>query len=163
MRLVETDAAGLERLERGRAPEAAGPPLALPPGEVAPVEALRALGEALGSGARTWLAVEAGEVVGLCGIKSAPIGATAEIGYAIAPARRRRGHAGAAVHALLGSLRREGLVRVAAQTEAGNLASERVLARAGFARAGLRAAPEGPATLWWRALAPDGANPARPR
>lgn len=160
MRLVETDAAGLDRLLRGRAP---APGLVLAPGGVAPAEALRTLRGALEAGARVWLAVEAGEVVGLCGTKSAPIGGTVEIGYAVAPSRRRRGHAGAAVAALLAALGAEGVARAAAQTEAGNLASERVLTRAGFARAGLRAAPEGPATLWWRALAPDGANAARPR
>ena len=53
---------------------------------------------------------------------------------------------------LLAALRAEGLARAAAETGPGNAASERVLERAGFRRAGTRAGAEGPTTLWWRPL-----------
>lgn len=135
--------------------EGAGPNLALPPGGVAEPEVVRLLHEAALGGARTWLMVAgggAGEVVGLCGVKGAPQAGTVEIGYGTAPARRRRGHATAAVPLLLSVLRTEGIARAAAETAPGNRVSERVLERAGFARAGLRETPIGAMTLWWRAL-----------
>lgn len=145
---METDAEGLVGLARGLAPDG----LALPPGGVAPREALEGLAAAAEGGARTWLVVEGGEVVGLCGTKSAPRGGTVEIGYGTAPARRRRGHARAALAALLRELAAGGIERVAAETEAGNAASERVLAASGFQRGGRRVAVEGALTLWWQPL-----------
>ena len=160
MRLVELDAAGLGALAAGVAPEGA----ALPPGGVAPPEVLAILRDALGGGARSWLAVADGEAVGLCGVKAAPRGATVEISYGIAAPRRGRGHATAAVAALLGLLRAEGIERATAETEPGNAASERVLLRAGFRRAGERMGPDGGVRLWWRPLGfASGGDPGEDR
>lgn len=146
MELVEADAATLDGLAAGSSAHR------LPPGGVEAPEVLAILRDALASGARTWLMVADGEVVGLCGTKSAPHAGTVEIGYGVAASRRGRGHAAVAVAALLALLGREGVARVSAQTDPGNPASERVLRRAGFLRAGTRMVPEGEAALWWRAL-----------
>lgn len=98
----------------------------------------------------SWLVEAAGEVVGLCGIKAVPAAGVVEIGYGIAPARRRRGHATRAVALLLAELG-EGAAgpvrRVVAETVAGNVASARVLRRNGFAESG-RAERGEPVTVW---------------
>jgi RimJ/RimL family protein N-acetyltransferase len=52
----------------------------------------------------SWFVVSGGEVVGSCAIKAAHVGGMVEIGYGTAPARRGRGHATAAVLALMGLL-----------------------------------------------------------
>ena len=136
------------------------PGLRAPPGGVEAEAALRILREACAAGgARTWLMAAAEgpgqgplEVVGLCGTKGPPLAGTVEIGYAVAASRRDRGHAGTALPLLLAELRALGVARAAAETEPGNRASERVLERAGFARAGARETPRGPMALWWRPL-----------
>ena len=156
MRLIETRDAHFAWLlgERSRAPA----DLASPPGGVDEPETLRALRDGVARrGARIWLMTArsddgGGEVVGLCGTKGPPRAGTVEIGYGVAPSRRGRGHAGAAVALLLAELRAGGLLLAAAQTGSGSHASERVLDRAGFARAGERQGANGPTTLWWRAL-----------
>lgn len=77
------------------------------------------------------------EVVGCISLKGAPVSGEVEIGYGIAPSRRGRGHASAAVACILNALARAGL-RVRAETSASNRASERVLERNGFSRCGER-------------------------
>jgi len=62
----------------------------------------------------------------------------AEIGYTVAPRWQGRGHATAAVRAVLDHLFRvQGLHRVSAECDARNLASVRLLERIGFRREGL--------------------------
>ena len=133
------------------------PGLLAPPGGLAEDAALSTLREAVAGGARTWLVAQragadAFEAVGLCGTKGPPHAGTVEIGYAVAASRRGRGLAGAALLLLLEELRALGIARAAAETEPGNRASERVLERAGFARAGRRESPHGPVALWWRPI-----------
>ena len=98
-----------------------------------------------------------GSTIGGVGFHRGPSDGEVEIGYGIAPAARGRGYATEAVLALVDVARRQGLHAVVAETDDGNLPSERVLERSGFARVrhvdGI--------TQWKRAL--DGAPPpARP-
>lgn len=112
--------------------------LRLPPGGVDDADTLgmlrRAARKTRAAGVEgSFLVVSGTEVVGLCGLKGLPDAeGCAEIGYGIAPARRRRGHATAAVGALLAVVPRLGVRRVLAVTGPRNAASERVLAMNGF-------------------------------
>ena len=78
-----------------------------------------------------------------------------EIGCAVAPARRGQGLGTAAVQGLLPVLAGHGVTRVQAETEAGNIASERVLEKAGFQRTTRRLdAEDGWVQVWaWSVLA----------
>jgi RimJ/RimL family protein N-acetyltransferase/catechol 2,3-dioxygenase-like lactoylglutathione lyase family enzyme len=60
-----------------------------------------------------------------------------EIGYWVLPAARRRGHATRIARLLAEHAFSLGVIRVAAYVNVGNVASERVLERAGFAREGV--------------------------
>jgi len=86
-------------------------------------------------GAWTWLIVDDdGRIAGECGVKGAPGAAgQVEIGYGLAGPSRGRGLGTRAVAALVEELRaRPGVRRIEAQVVADNLASRRVLERAGF-------------------------------
>lgn len=99
-----------------------------------------------------WMVVAHGEVVGLCGFKNVPSAAgEVEIGYGMAASRRRRGHATAAVAAMIDAARHDPAVRaVLAQTAVDNIASQRVLAKNGFARVGTSHDPEDGELIVWR-------------
>jgi RimJ/RimL family protein N-acetyltransferase len=132
------------------------PGLSLPPGGVdspetlAVVRAIHAAAEASGRPG-SWMMIADGEVVGLCGA-ARPRGGTAEmeIGYGVAPARRRRGHASRAVAALIAIARTEpDISAVTAVTARDNVASHAVLARNGFAVSGRETRDDdGPVVLW---------------
>lgn len=77
-----------------------------------------------------------GEVVGRVGFHAPPVDGTVEIGYAVAPAHRRRGIAVEAATALIGMARERGARRCLASFSPGNDASRAVLARLGFAHVG---------------------------
>lgn len=74
-----------------------------------------------------------GRTVGGVGFHREPIDGAVEIGYGLAPVARGRGIATEAVRALLDVARAHG-VTVVADTDDGNVASERVLERCGFVR-----------------------------
>lgn len=99
--------------------------------------------------ARPWgpLQVEVdGIAVGGAGFKGAPDDAgTVEIGYGIVESRSGRGIATEAVRQLVSLALSSGAVRVIAETDVDNVASQRVLIRCGFRRF------ERPDfdTLWW--------------
>lgn len=141
-RLVEVADADFAALLRGDAVLSNG--LAVPPGgvdEPVVLEHVRAIAARLraeGYQGGHWMVVAGGEVVGLCGFKHVPSASgEVEIGYGIAAGRRRRGHATAAVAALLDAARRDPAVRaVLAQTAVDNAASQRTLAKNGFERIG---------------------------
>jgi RimJ/RimL family protein N-acetyltransferase len=80
------------------------------------------------------------EIVGLCGYKHAPRpDGSVEIGFGIAPARRKRGHAARAVALLLQKACGDrGVETVFAETHAENHASQSVLRRNGFTATGRR-------------------------
>jgi len=75
-----------------------------------------------------------GALVGNGGWKGPPERGAAELGYAVAPARQRRGIATAVVRELVERGRRAGLRVVVAHTLAEENASTKVLTRCGFTR-----------------------------
>ena len=138
--------------------EATGPRngLRLPPGGVdqpAVLNYLRRTAASLrtGHGVGSWLVAVADEIVGLCGYKHCPtpVGAV-EIGYGIIAARRGQGLATQAVAALLKQAAEDGAIRrLTAETAVDNIASQRVLEKNGFARAGTRDDPDDGALILW--------------
>ena len=74
-----------------------------------------------------------GLVVGGVGFHGPPKGGEAEIGYGIVPSRQGRGYATEVVRTLVSlALNMPEVVGVIASTDAGNVASQRVLEKAGF-------------------------------
>ena len=149
--LVPAPDAALAALANGSAP--AG--LALPDGGLESPDVLAMLGN-LAAAIRpdfdpaAWLVVADGECVGLLSLVKLPAEGRITIGYGIAPARRRRGHATAAVRALCDWARQDRRVAtVLAETGTANLASQRALAANGFACIGSRDDPDdGPLLRW---------------
>jgi RimJ/RimL family protein N-acetyltransferase len=99
-----------------------------------------------------WLIVDGHEVVGLCGYKRPPDAAgTVEIGYGIAPVRRKRGYGTKAVSLLLEEASADPAIgSVVAETALDNPASKMVLERNGFIRVGVRDDAEGGRLDLWR-------------
>lgn len=99
------------------------------------------------------LVVEGDEVVGLGGFTGPPTDGEVEIGYSVAPSRRRRGVATAAVGLWLERATRGGVRRVRAHTRAEENTSVRVLRRHGFTHDGEATDPdEGTVWRWVRDL-----------
>jgi RimJ/RimL family protein N-acetyltransferase len=73
-------------------------------------------------------------VVGFGGYKGPPVDGEVEVGYSIAPAHRRHGHATSAVAQLVAHAAACGVAVVSAHTLAEENASTRILTRAGFTR-----------------------------
>ena len=94
---------------------------------------------------------EDGALVGMGGFTGPPVDGTAELGYAIAPARQGRGLATAVVAVLLGRAREAGLEQVIAHTLPEENASTSVLVKNGFVRAGEAHDPD-EGTVWRWAL-----------
>jgi len=87
------------------------------------------------AGAWTWLVIDDdGRIAGECGVKGPPTAAgEVEIGYGLAGPSRGRGLGTQVVAALVEELRtRAGVRRIDAHVVADNVASRRVLERAGF-------------------------------
>lgn len=76
------------------------------------------------------LVTPAGEVVGRAGFHGAPESGTVEVGYEVDPARRRRGHARAALRILLDVARREPDVRTLRATVSPDNEASRLLVEA---------------------------------
>jgi [ribosomal protein S5]-alanine N-acetyltransferase len=90
-----------------------------------------------------------GALVGNGGWKGPPEQGRAELGYAVAPSRQRRGIATAVVRELIERAGRAGLRTVSAHTLAEENASTKVLKRCGFTRtAELMDPDEGPVWRW---------------
>jgi RimJ/RimL family protein N-acetyltransferase len=85
-----------------------------------------------------WMMVAGTEVVGLIGFHRAPSETgDVEIGYNVAPSRRRRGYATAAVAALVELAAADTrIVAIVAGTDPENIASQRALERNGFQTTG---------------------------
>lgn len=137
--------------------------LTLPPGGVDEPWVLRWLKGNLAvlegtvrEGTGSWLMVADGEIVGLCSYKGPPEDGVVEIGYAVAPRRRRRGYATAAVAALIALAEQDPrITSLSAETALANLPSQRVLEANGFAPAGRGFdRDEGEMILWRRDIAP---------
>ena len=99
----------------------------------------------------SFLMIQDDEVVGTCGYKWPPRNGVVEIGYGVAAARRRLGHATRGLAALLDWARRDPAVGVVtAETAVGNYASHRVVTANGFAQAGSRYDREDGDLFLWR-------------
>jgi RimJ/RimL family protein N-acetyltransferase len=98
-----------------------------------------------------WLIVSGGELVGLLSVTAVLPDGVLQIGYGVAPGSQGRGHASAAVNALVklaGSDERVGALY--AETRNDNIASQRVLERNGFVRIAERLDEEDGALFCWR-------------
>lgn len=92
---------------------------------------------------------EDGALVGNGGWKGEPREGVAELGYAVAPARRNRGIATRLVNELLGQARHANLRLVVAHTPAAESASTAVLRKCGFSKVIDLVDPEdGPVWRW---------------
>ena len=113
-------------------------PLRLPPGGVDEAWVLRWLRRNLAAGAASWLILDGEEVAGLCSHKTAPDAeGAAEIGYATAPAHRRRQIATLAIALLAAQARADPRLRtLTAETATTNRPSQRVLEANGFEAVG---------------------------
>lgn len=99
----------------------------------------------------SWLIVEDGEVAGLCSITRPPEHGVIDIGYGIAPSRRRRGIATRAIGEIVAWARAAAHVSaITAETAIDNFASQQVLARNGFVRTGERFDMEDGQLICWR-------------
>jgi RimJ/RimL family protein N-acetyltransferase len=125
---------------------------ALPPGFVvaAAMENLRAGKEPLWHSFFAFMYDLDGTVAGSGGFKSAPVAGEVEIGYGVAPARQRRGMATAAVRELVRIASADPRVgAVLAKTALANVASRRVVEKAGFIHVGGEDSNEdGPLDIW---------------
>lgn len=98
-----------------------------------------------------WLLVEGGEAVGLCSIKSVDLDGSIDIGYGVAPTRRRRGAATRAVADLVAWARSDPRVRqLTAETMAEPGASPKILLANGFVQIGERVDVEDGRVWCWR-------------
>ena len=99
-----------------------------------------------------WLMVADGEVVGLCGYKWPPSQAgDVEIGYGVAPERRRLGYARQGTALILEAARQDPRVRaVTAETALANQPSQRVLQANGFFQVGRNTDDDEGETIVWR-------------
>lgn len=155
MNLIEADDADFANLLSG----AGSRGLRLPEGHVenpAVLQMLQNLANAIRPqfAPSAWLIVDQGEIVGLCSLVKSPSADGVDIGYGIAGTRRQRGHATAAVAAVLDWARQDERVRtVRAETSVHNLPSQRVLERNGFVRTGERFDEEDGDLFCWAAAA----------
>jgi RimJ/RimL family protein N-acetyltransferase len=130
----------------------------VPPGGMEPADTLvmlAGLSDRLltAQGWGTWVGVCDGETVVSIAVKAPISEGIVEIGYGVAPRRRRQGHATAAVLALLPILRDQAVRLIKAEAAIANPASGRVLTKTGFVVTGQTTDPEdGPLQLWELAL-----------
>lgn len=75
-----------------------------------------------------------GQAIGGIGFKGQPRDGSVEVGFGLAPSARGNGYAAEALIALLIVAADHGLDRAVADTDRGNIASQRTLERAGFRR-----------------------------
>ncbi len=149
--LIEaTDAHFAWMLGEARSPD----PLRLPPSGVDEPFVLRWIRRTLaemGPGT-SWMMVDDGVVVGLCSLKSpAEDDGFIEIGYGVAEAHRRRGHATRAVAEMIErACGMPGIHGVWATTAADNEPSQKVLSANGFSENGRAIHPEEGELLLWR-------------
>lgn len=152
VRLVPATPTHFARLLEGRPPEQA---IVLPHTPVAEPEVLAmlaGLAEAVGEifSPPAWLAVSDDELVGLMSVTSVLEERRLQIGYGVAPGSQGRGHASAALKALVGWARSDPRVdALYAETRTDNIASQRVLERNGFVQMAERLDAEDGALFCW--------------
>jgi RimJ/RimL family protein N-acetyltransferase len=119
-------------------------------GELPPDFLLESAAEAFETGEATWwtspfvfIAADAHEVVGSGAFKAEPCDGSIELGYGIAPSRRGLGYATAGVEQMLRLVFVHSEIDVVrAETAVDNVASRRVVEKAGFRLAGRRLSEE---------------------
>ena len=87
-------------------------------------------------GSHLFIDLAANELVGFGGYKGPPVNGEVEIGYSVAPTRRRRGYATSAARELIERARASGVTLVSAHTLPEPNASTRVLERCGLQHVG---------------------------
>jgi RimJ/RimL family protein N-acetyltransferase len=98
----------------------------------------------------SWMMVANNEVVGLCNFIRPPADGVVELGYGVAATRRNRGHATAAVAAMLDAARSDPTIMlVYAETATTNPASARALVKNGFVEISRRDDPEDGTLIRW--------------
>lgn len=98
-----------------------------------------------------WLIVAGGKLVGLMSVTAVLPDGVLQIGYGVAPGAQGRGHASAAVNALVAwASSDERVEALYAETRTDNIASQRVLERNGFVRIAERLDEEDGALFCWR-------------
>jgi RimJ/RimL family protein N-acetyltransferase len=138
----------------GEQPVPAGAPR-LPEGGIAPPEVytlIRGIAAELRdrtAGDVAWLMVINREAVGMISFTKIGDDGVPEIGYGVAPQRQGRGHASAAVKALMPVVESAGFAGLAAENSVDNPTSQRVLERNGFQRIGERDDPEDGRVVQW--------------
>lgn len=151
--IIEAESSDFHALIAGAAPRR----FHLPDSEIAPRDVLLMLHD-LAEEVRpdfrpaAWLIVEDSEVVGLCSVirDPGPTG-TVEIGYGVAPTRRRRGIAGRAVADILNWAKSHAQVHaLAAETALSNQYSQRALEMNGFQKWGERVDEEDGQLICWK-------------
>jgi RimJ/RimL family protein N-acetyltransferase len=96
-----------------------------------------------------WVLVEEEQrrAVGMCGFKGAPVEGEVEVGYGTFPGYRRRGYMTEGLARLLQwAFAQDRALRVVAETDPENRASQRVLEKVGFSRLTERNREE---AIWW--------------
>lgn len=154
VRLVPATQTHFARLLDGQPPE---PTIALPDTPVAEPEVLvmlAGLAQAVDDmfSPSAWLMVAGDELVGLMSVTSVLKDGRLQIGYGVAPGSQGRGHASAAVAALVNWAKADKRVSALyAETRTDNIASQRVLEHGGFAKIGERLDEEDGALFCWQA------------
>jgi RimJ/RimL family protein N-acetyltransferase len=120
-----------------------------PPPVVELIRGIAAGNRELFGGPVAWLVVAGGEAVGMISFTHVKDRRRPEIGYGIADSRQRRGHATAAIAALLALARAADLDGLTAETAIDNRASQLVLEKNGFRRIGERHDAEDGALYLW--------------
>ena len=151
--IIEAESSDFQALIAGTAPR----DLDLPNSEIAPPEILKMLHEVAEKvrpdfRPAAWLLVEHGEIVGLCSVVRDPgPNKIVEIGYGVAPTRRRRGAAGRAVaDVVIWAKSNPQVHALAAETAPSNQHSQRALAMNGFQKTGERVDEEDGLLICWR-------------
>lgn len=129
--------------------------LVVPAGELDPPEVLVILAKLYHEleaepGWGAWMIAFKGTLAGFCSLTAAPRERTCEIGYSVFDGLRGRGVATAAVAHMLTEIRDRGFAHVRAETTRDNAASQRALAKNGFACVGERFDPEDGDILIWQ-------------
>jgi RimJ/RimL family protein N-acetyltransferase len=101
--------------------------------------------------ATTFLIVndEDSRIVGGCGFKTGPTHGRVEVGYGVAPSAQGRGAASEALQLLLRRAFEAGATEVLAEVAPTNLASTRVVQKAGFEKVGSRVDNENEYVVQW--------------
>jgi RimJ/RimL family protein N-acetyltransferase len=88
-------------------------------------------------------------IVGTCSFKTIPADRRVEVGYGVAPAAQGQGAATAALNLLITEAFNAGVTEVLAEVSPQNIASTRVVEKAGFAQVGARMDEDNEYVIQW--------------